>query len=202
MSLVNWPESPIQRRPFPGAGGWPDVDGPVGGFPPIGTDTQPVPMPLPPGGGSFPAPMPLPPGGGGQPVPMPLPGPGSQTPPSFPVPAPAPETETLPVPAPEEQGTLGKGKEFLIDWIKKNPGLIGSILGGAAGTTIGKKTRLPGGGILGGLAGGLLGGYAGRKIGQRWQDKPVIAPTDPNIPTLGEIPGVVGNVANYRMRGW
>ena len=187
---------PTERKPFPGPGGWPDVDGPIGGFPPIGTDTQPAPMPLPPGGGGFPAPMPLPPGGGGQPVPMPLPNPeydpGPQTPPSFPA----------PVPAPEEQGGLSKGKEFLMDWLKKNPGLIGSILGGAAGTAIGKKTRLPGGGVLGGLAGGLLGGYAGRKIGQRWQDKPVIAPTDPNIPTLGEIPGVVGNVANYRMRGW
>ena len=147
---------PTERKPFPGRGGWPDVDGPMGGgFPPIGTGPQPAPMPLPPGGGSFPAPMPLP-------NPEYDPGPGPQTPPSFPA----------PVPAPEEQGQLTKGKEFLMDWLKKNPGLIGSIIGGAAGTAMGKRTRLPGGGILGGLAGGLLGGYAGRKIGQRWQDQP------------------------------
>jgi hypothetical protein len=182
MSLVNWPESPTQRRPFPGRGGWPDVDGPIGGFPPVGGGMgQPIPTPFP-----NPEPdrpwndyraeswPPIGPGGGVQPVPTPLPGPGSQTPPNFPAPVPAPETETLPVPAPEEQGTLGKGKEFLIDWIKKNPGLIGSILGGGAGTYIGKKTGLPGGGLLGGLAGGFIGGRIGKNVGKRWQEQPAV----------------------------
>ena len=74
----------------------------------------------------------------------------------------------FPVPQEESGGPLNKSKEFLWDWIKKNPGLIGGLVGGGAGTWVGKKTGLPGGGMLGGLAGGAIGNRVGKWLLEKY----------------------------------
>lgn len=92
----------------------------------------------------------------------------------------------FPVPQEESGGPLANSKEFLWDWIKKNPGLIGGLVGGGAGTWVGKKTGLPGGGMLGGLAGGAIGNRVGKWLFDRYGQQ------TPNNEDLRDTPNPFG----------
>jgi hypothetical protein len=176
MSIQYMPST--ERRPFPRGGGWPDVDGPIEGFPPIGT---------------------VPPGGGGQLDTMPLPNPEVQIPPTE---TPAPEEGSVATPGNKFQ----KGFDHLQKWIEKNPGLLGAILGGGAGA-IGSDNKWKGGikGALGGyLAGkGLnvlqnINDVRRRSAEEERQERL----NRPDLGPISELPGTVANVAKYRLQGW
>ena len=93
----------------------------------------------------------------------------------------------FPVPQEESGGPLANSKEFLWDWIKKNPGLIGGLVGGGAGTWVGKKTGLPGGGMLGGLAGGAIGNRVGKWLFDKYGQQ------TPNNADLRDTPNPFGS---------
>ena len=79
-------------------------------------------------------------------------------------------TGTIPNPDYDEEigGPLSKGKDQLWKFIQNNPGLIGGLVGGGAGTWIGKKTGIPGGGFLGGLGGGAIGNKVGKWLFEKY----------------------------------
>ena len=113
----------------------------------------------------------------------------------FPTPMPNPDWSPegpgggaeFPVPQEESGGPLANSKEFLWDWIKKNPGLIGGLVGGGAGTWVGKKTGLPGGGMLGGLAGGAIGNRVGKWLLEKYGQQ------TPNNEDLRDTPNPFGS---------